>query len=88
MQHPVFDRPIPLGWFTVVFPTIHDKSVNIDEWFMKAHEWIRDKQIKQSFSAFAHPKNRKVPDSISPVFFFKSKEDAELMVNELQGELV
>jgi hypothetical protein len=88
VQHPSFDRPNPLGWFTVVFPTVHDKSVDIDAWFMKAHDWIREHQIKQTFSAFVHPKNRKVPDSISPVFFFKVKADAEHMVNSLQGELV
>jgi hypothetical protein len=85
----VFERPTPHGWFTVVFPNVHDLEgeFHLSLWWNDAHDWMRAEGIK-SFSTFVRGTGKKHRDVSSPVFFFRDRLDALKVVWRWSGEIV
>lgn len=85
----VFERPNPPGWDTVVFPKIHDQSVNLEIWWNQVNDWLEKEGLNPRFSCFAHAVGKKKgPDAVSPVFFFKDHMYARRLSWRFNGELV
>lgn len=84
----VFERPTPHGWYTVVFPKVHDQNTILELWLDQVHEWFKLRDIKQKFWCFAHGVEKKEMNRISPVFFFKDEMDAASMMWRFNGELL
>lgn len=85
----VFEQPKPYGWYTVVFPNVHDKDgeFHFSNWWNDAHDWMRAEGIK-SFSVFVRGTGKKHRDISSPVFFFKDRLEALRVVWRFSGELL
>lgn len=83
-----FERPNPNGWFTVMFPKVHDQNTNIDLWFRDVSDVINKEKWGPNFSTFVHGVGKKHADRISPVFFFRDIMHAMQVVWRFNGELV
>lgn len=91
----VFQRPRPVGWYTVVFPHIHDLNTNIEVWVDVVFTWMDSRCIDRHglFWALAHEKKKRkkgeeeeTEDRVSPVFFFKDHWSAIQMKWRFSGE--
>lgn len=70
-----FESTNPYGWYTVLFPQIHDESRNVGMWLDNALGWLRNNAEKPYTWGLLHGlgKDREIT---SPVFYFKDRYDA------------
>jgi hypothetical protein len=85
-EEPVFDRPTPYGWYTVVFPPITSETRPLDLWIDELLQHLRAKGITTFSWSYLHGMPRKFDDVLSPVFYFKNRMDAKHVEWRFSGE--
>ena len=83
---PKFERPKAHGWYSIVFPSIHDENTVLELWMDEVYEWLKMRGVKAYFSCFAHGTEKKEWNRISPVFFFKDELAAVSCMWRFKGE--
>lgn len=81
-----FEPTNPVGWYTVLFPHIHDESRDMSLWLDQSLDWLR-KTAKMPYTwALLHGLD-KDKEITSPVFYFKDRYDALQCTWRLSGTL-
>jgi hypothetical protein len=83
----VFPRPTAYGWYTVVFPHIHDQNMLLDLWVDQVLAWCRAHSIQGYYWLFERG-TKKDGDRMSPVFFFRERLDAKRIEWRFSGETI
>ncbi len=81
-----FESIDPYGWYTVLFPHIHDESRDMSLWLDQGLDWLR-KDAKNPYTwGLLHGlgKDREIT---SPVIYFKDRYDALRCSWRLSGTL-
>lgn len=81
-----FEPTNPVGWYTVLFPQIHDESRDIALWLDQSLDWLRVTAKMPYTWALLHGSG-KDRDITSPVIYFKDRYDALQCTWRLSGTL-
>jgi hypothetical protein len=82
-----FEPTSPVGWYTVLFPQIHDESRDIGLWLDQSLDWLR-KTAKMPYTwGLLHGVEKQDKEITSPVIYFKDRYDALQCSWRLSGTL-
>ncbi|QBQ74512.1 hypothetical protein BcepSauron_132 [Burkholderia phage BcepSauron] len=81
-----FDYVDAHGWYSVVFPRVHDEHLVIDTWLDDALSFVRQSGFTQYSWCFAHGRG-KDGNRLSPVFYFRDRFEAARFSWRFSGTL-